>query len=94
MEKTQFTLPSTALFHTPGLLRWAINGYKFKRDRKKLLRVFTEGFSGDNAPTPDVWDKLLKGEIPWKEENECVVFEAEMPAKFTSNELITVGEVS
>ena len=38
------TLESTPMLNTAGLLRWAMNGYKFKKDRKKLRRVFIEGF--------------------------------------------------
>ena len=32
------------MLNTAGLLRWAMNGYKFKRERKKLRRVFVVGF--------------------------------------------------
>ena len=28
------TLESTPMLNTAGLLRWAMNGYKFKKDRK------------------------------------------------------------
>ena len=62
-EQREVRLQSVAMVNTPGLLRWAQNGYKFKRDRKKLLRVFVDGFGGDSAPPADIYDKLLKGAI-------------------------------
>lgn len=67
-EPREVRLQSAPMINTPGVLRWAINGYKFKRDRKKLLRVFVEGYGGEHAPPADIYDKLLKGEIEWKEE--------------------------
>lgn len=67
-------LESTPMLNTPGLLRWAINGYRFKRDRKVLRAVFTEGFQHPHL-TDTVVDRLLKGELPYKVENESVVIE-------------------
>ena len=79
-SKREYRLGSSPMIHTPGILRWAINGYRFKRDRKALLRVFTEGYQGTEqnpAPSAEVFDKLLKGEIPWEEkDNGVVVFTA------------------
>ena len=68
------TLESTPMLNTAGLLRWAMNGYKFKRDRKKLRRVFVEGFPHPRL-TNDVVDKLLSGELPHKIAGENVVIE-------------------
>jgi hypothetical protein len=68
------------MVNTPGLLRWAINGYKFKRDRSNLLLTFVSGYQGEGAPTPDVFDRLLKGEIAYTVEESdhggTVVFTA------------------
>jgi hypothetical protein len=65
---------------TPGILRWAIAGYKFPKDRNSLLLVFVSGYQGHGAPTPDVFDRLLKGEIPYTVEDSkhggTVVFTA------------------
>jgi hypothetical protein len=63
-----YRLASSSMICTPGLLLWAINGYKFKRDRKSLLLTFVSGYQGQGAPTPDVFDRLLKGEIPYSVE--------------------------
>ena len=38
-EPKQWALQSTSMVNAPGMLRWAINGYKFKRDRKVMLDV-------------------------------------------------------
>ena len=75
----EYRLGSSPMINTPGILRWAISGYHFKRDRKKLLRVFTTGYVGsaeNPAPSAEVFDRLLKGEIPWTQEGETVVFQA------------------
>ena len=68
------TLESTPMLNTVGLLRWAMNGYKFKKDRKRLRRVFVTGFPHPRL-TDDVVDKLLSGELPHKIEGENVVIE-------------------
>ena len=68
------TLESTPMLNTAGLLRWAMNGYKFKKDRKKLRRVFTQSFTHPRL-TDDVVDKLLSGELPHKIDGENVVIE-------------------
>ena len=33
----------------PGILLWAINDYKFKRDRKALLHLFVNTWTGKNV---------------------------------------------
>jgi hypothetical protein len=81
-EKRSFRLLSTSMINTPGILRWAQNGYKFKRDRKALLNVFTSAFGGQgNSPSADTLHRLLLGEITWTEEQQddgsgytCVCF--------------------
>jgi hypothetical protein len=62
-ENKTFNLLSTSWINTPGVLRWAINGYKFKKDRRKLANVFIEGFGLD----PELVHDLLSEKIPWKE---------------------------
>lgn len=68
-----YRLTSTPMFHTPGVLAWAINGYKFKKDRKQLLNVFVTGYPG---PSAQVYDRLLKGEIKYTVEGDAVIFTA------------------
>jgi hypothetical protein len=79
-EPRTYRLGSSEMFCTPGILVWAINGYRFKRDRKNLLKVFVTGWTGDNAPPRSVLDRLLKGGIPYTVEDSehggTVVFTA------------------
>jgi hypothetical protein len=68
------TLESNPMLNTAGLLRWAMNGYKFKRDQKMLRRVFVQGFPHPRL-TDEVVDKLLSGELPHRIEGRNVVIE-------------------
>ena len=68
------TLESTPMLNTAGLLRWVMNGYRFKKDRKNLRRVFVEGFPHPRF-TDEVVGKLLAGELPYRIEGENVVIE-------------------
>jgi hypothetical protein len=61
----------TPLGHTPGILRWARNGCKLKRDRKALAAVFTDGFGLTDQCAHD----LLSGRIPHSIDGNSVVFE-------------------
>jgi hypothetical protein len=71
-EPVEFRLTSTMMVNTPGLLAWGINGYKFKKDRKNILRIFTEGFPG---PAPEAFDALLDGKLPYAvDEDNAVIF--------------------
>jgi hypothetical protein len=77
-EKQEVRLSSNSLFHTPGVLRWAISGYKFKKDRKKLRNIFVEGFPHPRLSLEEwgeVIHRLLMGEISYKVIGEAVVFE-------------------
>jgi hypothetical protein len=60
-EKSKFNLQSTPMIHTPGILKWAMNGYHFKKDRKKLREVFKAYGLSNNC----VHD-LLSGKIPYE----------------------------
>ena len=70
----QYRLGSAELCNTPGLLAWAQNGYHFKRDRPALLRTFTTGFPGPNAPTKEEFDKLLSQQWKFAVEDGTVIF--------------------
>ena len=71
--KTTVKLLSTEMCDTPSLLRWAINGYRFKQDRAKLRRVLTEGF----GLTAKCADDLLSERDPFEVEDGHVLFEYE-----------------
>ena len=72
-EPKQWALQSTSMVNAPGMLRWAINGYKFKRDRKVMLDVMKSW----EGPSDEVYHRLLNGEIEWTvDENNSVIFTA------------------
>lgn len=65
-------LQSAEMIDAPGMLRWAMNGYKFKKDRKQLLKTFFTGWPG---PTEADYHGLLSGTIPHTIVDNCVIFE-------------------
>lgn len=69
-----YRLGSAPLIYTPGVIRWAINGYNFPKDRPRLLDAVVNGFPGPKAPDRITFHRLLKGDIPYKVEGEAVVF--------------------
>jgi hypothetical protein len=71
MNDTTYRLLSTPMVHTPGILAWAMNGYQFAEDRPQILKIMTETYSG--IPE-DKMNDLLLGNIPFKIEDEAVVF--------------------
>lgn len=73
-------LPSASMVHTPGLLAWAINGYKFPKDRKAMVRVFVDGY----GLTAQCVNDLLSEKVPYTVEGDSVFFnypEGEYKAK-------------
>ena len=64
-------LTSTEMVYAPGILRWAMNGYKFKRDRKVMIRVM-QAWPG---LTDAEWAGVLSGEIPHAVEGDKVMIE-------------------
>lgn len=65
-------LLSGPLFNTPGLLAWATNGYKFERDRERMLDVFRDGYGLSRLEATG----LLTGTIPHTIEGDVVVFDS------------------
>jgi hypothetical protein len=61
VEPKQFVMMSVPMADAPSILRFAINGYKFKRDRKKMLNI-VKSWEG---PSDEVYRRLLNGEIEW-----------------------------
>lgn len=68
---TTYRLQSSPMIHTPGILAWAMNGYRFDKDRAQLLGVFTAAFPA--IPSEDL-HRLLSGETPHRVEGETVIF--------------------
>ena len=64
-------LPSVPMVHTPGLLKWAINGYKSPKDRKAMIAVFVDGYSLTKQCAID----LLSEKIPHTVEEDSVFFD-------------------
>jgi len=71
--RTTVKLLSVEMCDTPSLLTWAINGYRFKADRPKLRRVFTDGY----GLTDKCADDLLSGRVPFQVEDGNAVFKYE-----------------
>jgi hypothetical protein len=72
MAKT-YRLASAEFVHAPGLIRWAVNGYHFKKDRSRLLNVVTAAYGGLPRAAAQ---KLLSGKVKYKIEKDTVVFTA------------------
>jgi len=70
---TTLCLQSTPMVYVPGVLRWAMSGYKFKKDRAKLRSVVLS--FEHPLLTKQVADDLLSGKLPYKIEGENVVIE-------------------
>ncbi len=65
------TLESSPMIHTPGILRWAINGYRIPKQRKAMVKVISDGY----GLAPQCATDLLTGKTPHRIEGENVVFE-------------------
>lgn len=65
-----YRLLSSPLVHTPGIIAWAINGAKFKKDRKRLIELVATSYS---LPRP-IAESLLTEKIKYTVDNETVIF--------------------
>lgn len=74
MSTQTYRLHSSAMFHSPGVIKWAINGYAFKDDRESLRNTINGAYP--EIPVGAI-EKLLTGEVPYKVEDETVVFTVE-----------------
>lgn len=73
-SKTTYTLQSSPMVHTPGLIAWAINGYAFEADRAQICKVIAETYP--SLPVNAI-NQLLSEAVPFTVEDETVVFEVE-----------------
>lgn len=69
-EQRTVRLGSTTMVSAPGILRWAMNGFRFKCDRKKMRDVMK---SWEAGLTDKQWDGVLSGTIPHTIDGETVV---------------------
>jgi hypothetical protein len=60
------------MIHAPGIVRWAINGAKFRNDRDAMVKTISEGW---NIPR-DAARKLVLGQVGYAVDGETVVFTA------------------
>lgn len=68
-EQRTFRLASAEMVNAPGLMRWAVNGYAFKRDRKVIMEVM-KSWPG---PTDEEWDLVLSSKVPYEVDGDVVV---------------------
>lgn len=71
---TVFRLGSSPAVYAPGLVKWAINGYAFEKDREVLSDIITETWAG---VTKEAAHALLTKQVPFTVEDEVVVFTVE-----------------
>lgn len=69
-EQRTVRLASTNMVSAPGILRWAMNGHKFKKDRKRMRDVMKSWPAG---LTDKEWDGVLSGSIPHTIDGDVVV---------------------
>lgn len=67
-----YNLGSNGMIYAPGVVAWAVNGYKFKKDRKAMVRVIATGWNIPDAAAT----ALLSGKAPYTVEGETVSFTA------------------
>ena len=65
-----YKLGSSSMIYSPGIVAWAINGAKFKKDRPKMIRIVSDGWG---VPYSDA-EALLIGKVPYTIEDDVVVF--------------------
>jgi hypothetical protein len=66
-----YRLGSSEAIFAPGMVRWAINGAKFAKDRAAMVRAISQGW---NIPH-DAALALVTGKAPFTIDGETVVFE-------------------
>ena len=72
VEPQEYRLGSSPMIYAPGIVAWAINGYKFKRDQDQMIEVVSKGW---NIPR-SVARALLSGTSKYTIDGEAVVFKA------------------
>lgn len=67
-----YNLTSNDMVCAPGLIAWAINGAKFKRDRNQMIKIIAATWS---LPRPAA-KALVTGAVPHTVTDETVSFTA------------------
>ena len=66
----QYRLGSTEMVSAPGMVRWAINGAKFKSDQTQMIKVIIDGWGISEAAAT----ALVLQQVPYTIEDETIVF--------------------
>jgi len=66
----QYRLGSAEMISAPGLIKWAINGAHFEKDRANLVNVVVKTW----GVPEDAATALLLQQVPYTIEDEAVVF--------------------
>ena len=69
-DKKQYRLGSAEAVYAPGLIKWAINGAKFEKDRPAMIDVVTATW---DVP-PEAAMALVMEQVPYTIEGETLVF--------------------
>lgn len=64
-----YRLGSSWMFNAPGVLRWAIEGYKIPDQQDGMVKIFENGYG---LPA-EVARGLLSGQIPHRVDGEVVI---------------------
>jgi hypothetical protein len=66
----QYRLGSNEMVSAPGMVRWAINGAHFEKDRPAMIDVISETW----GVPPEAAMALVMQQVPYTIEDETVVF--------------------
>ena len=69
-EAVTYRLGSTDMVSAPGMVRWAINGSYFEKDRAQLVNVIAKTW----GVPEDAAKALVMRQVPYTIEDEAVVF--------------------
>ena len=66
----QYRLGSAEFVSAPGMVKWAINGAKFEKDRPAMIDIISQTW---NVPMEAAM-ALVMEQVPYSVEGEAVVF--------------------
>jgi hypothetical protein len=70
MTTKQYRLGSAEMISAPGLIKWAMNGARFRKDRTAMVNVVVKTW----GVPEDAATALLLEQVPYTVEDEAVVF--------------------
>lgn len=73
---TTYALGSNGLVYAPGVVRWAINGYAWPKDRKHVTNVLIAGWSLPKHAAVALLSRKAEFRLEGDKGNESVVFSA------------------